>query len=199
MMMKAKEGVGLRGRLKISAFGLPLDCAIKNREPKDDSDRIIVVRHDDSQDVHIEGHNIIVNTGRERVIELLGGLSSNAFINMGIGDDGASALDLLVPVAPVITDTDLGNRLATQAISSITSNFGGSPPQYYGEFIETFTASDYLGSPALPWLNPSDKVVNECGLFTTDNVMLARKTFASIPFDPATAVAIQFLWDILIS
>jgi len=192
--LSGSEQAFLRGRLRIDAFGLPEDFHI---EKSHDSDLVIVKRKEGH--VVIDGHNIIVNTGRERVLELVGGLSTKPFNRMGIGDDGVSALDILVPIAPTIHDTDLNHRLTTEAVSSITVGQEGTPSQWYIRYIHTFTALDYLGTPTLNWKDPAKMVINEAGIFTSDNVMLARKTFASIPFDPTTNVAIQFTWDIFMN
>jgi hypothetical protein len=143
--------------------------------------------------------NVITDIGREQFLKVICDLSSDHVTKMAIGDGGAPISDPFVPDPPSITDTTLVNNLASQEISDITVQNGGSPAQYFIEYIELFIAADYF-TTGLPFLDTSQKVVNEAGLVTSSAELLcARKTFASIPFDPGTNIAVRFTWDIFIN
>lgn len=131
--------------------------------------------------------NIITSVGRTRVAELLAGLSTSFVNQMAIGDGGAPQSDLLTPIVPVLSDTDLVHELTR------TSTVNPLVQVQTLKFTSTFLTAS-LTDP--DFINPANKVVNEAGLFAQDNILFARKTFPSIPFAPGDRVGVIAEWEI---
>jgi len=131
------------------------------------------------------GHNIIVALGRIRVAELLTGVST-AFVNrMAVGDGGCPQTDLLIPIVPTLTDVALAHELKRNPVSSAT---------VIGQtlvFVATFLTASLT---PIDFINPANQVINEAGMFASDDVLFSRKTFPSIPFSPADRVGVIAEW-----
>ena len=131
--------------------------------------------------------NIITSVGRTRVAELLAGLSTDFVNTMAVGDGGAPQSDLLTPIVPVLGNTDLAHELTR----TTTVN-----PLVQVQTL-TFTSTFLTASLTDPdFIDSSNKVINEAGLFAQDNILFARKTFPSIPFAPADRVGVIAEWEI---
>lgn len=131
-------------------------------------------------------HNIVTTNGRIRVAELLTGESAAFVTKLAIGDGGAPQGDLLTPITPVKSDSALVHELARGTVT----------PSRLGQVL-TFTATFLTASLAdVDFIDAANKVVNEAGLFTSDNVLFARKTFPSVPFAPGDRVGFVGEWEI---
>ena len=143
--------------------------------------------------------NVVLNQGREHFLKLFSNLSSDHATKMAVGDGGATLADPFVPIPPDITDTDLANKIVSQEVSSINTMLAGTPAQYLVEYVELFVAADYFVS-TLPWIDSGQKVLNEAAIVTWfAELACTRKTFPSIPWDPATNIAARFTWDIYVN
>jgi hypothetical protein len=131
--------------------------------------------------------NVVTTLGRKRVAELLTGVSTDFVTDMALGDGGAPQSDLLTPIVPVLSDTVLAHELIRNPMSSATVN--GQTAVFLASFL---TAS----LTPLSFIDPANQVINEAGLFTSDNILFARKTFPSIPFSPADRVGVIAEWEI---
>jgi hypothetical protein len=132
--------------------------------------------------------NVITILGRKRVAELLGGTSTDFVTDIAIGDDGASTLDPSIPLVPTVNDTSLGHEVDRQSAgaSIITSS-------QKVEFTAGFTTASLVPGD---FLNPANIYINEAGLFTSDNVLFARRTFPSVAFAPVDRVGTLIRWVI---
>ena len=135
----------------------------------------------------VGGKNVITTLGRERIAKLLVGESTEYVDHLAIGDGGAPQDDLLNPIVATKDDTELEHELdSTTSVNPIVT---GQILTFEATFL---TAS--LGGP--DFIDEDNKVVNEAGLFTPDEVLFARKTFPSIPFSPLDRVGVIMLWEI---
>ena len=134
-------------------------------------------------------HNVITDGGDERIAELVGGLSTDFVSKMGIGDGGVSGGDPLVPLAPTKADTALGHELVRH--DPITSVTLITSPDFQIQFAETFFTND----PSLIPFTGAD-VINEAGLYASDDVLFARKTFVPIPFGVADRIGSICQWSL---
>jgi len=143
--------------------------------------------------------NVVLDQGREQFLKLIGNLSSDHATKMAVGDGGATIADPFTPIPPSETDTGLTNKIVSQDISSIQVLTSGTPEQWLIEYVELFVAADYFGM-SLPWIDSNQKVLNEAAIVTASaELACTLKTFASIPWDPATNIAARFTWDIYIN
>jgi hypothetical protein len=132
-----------------------------------------------------ERHNLITTAGRERAAALLIGVSTDYLTTISIGDGGTPEADLDTPIVPTLSDTTLNHWLAED--NSITTGVVGQALTATASF---FTSASYT------WRNPVQKVVNEFGLETSDNVLFAHNTQPSIPFDVTDRLGIIVQWEI---
>jgi len=122
------------------------------------------------------------------------GLSTNSIRHVAIGDSGILVgpprlLD--VPVIAVRTDIALGNEVGRKPAASIALSASVA-----NELI--YTVEFLTGDGPYPFFNISQPVVNEVGLFADgDNLLAARRTFPSIPFDVFSRLGLRFVWHIL--
>jgi len=131
--------------------------------------------------------NIITTLGRERVAELVTGLSTDFVDQLAIGDGGAPQSDLLIPIVPVLSNTALAHELKRTTIVNAA---------VVGQTL-TFTATFLTASLSpIDFIDSNNKVINEAGLFCKDNVLFARKTFPSIPFAPADRIGVIAEWSL---
>lgn len=131
--------------------------------------------------------NIITTVGRQRVAQLITGLSTDFVNQMAIGDGGAPQGDLLVPIVPVLADTALAHELRRTNVVN---------PGVIGQVL-TFTATFLTASlTPIDFISPLNQVINEAGLFCVDNALFARKTFPSVPFSPGDRVGVIAEWSI---
>jgi hypothetical protein len=134
----------------------------------------------------LSDHNIVTTLGREKVAALLTGESTAFVTHMAIGDGGAPQDDLLTPIVPVLSNSALVNELDRSPVT----------PVRVGQVL-TFTSTFLTASLGDPdFIDPANKVYNEAGLFTADNVLFARKTFPSVPFAPLDRIGVVGEWEI---
>lgn len=144
-----------------------------------------------------EGHNVVTTVGKQRALELLGGIATGTVDQIVdtvvIGDNGVvqgppRLLD--VPVAASKADTALANevnrKIATRAISLAVI-----PRLIY---TASFLTND---SPSNMFFNMSESIINEAGLLVSDDdVLFARRTYPSIPFDVSDRLGVIIEWTV---
>lgn len=133
-----------------------------------------------------DSHNVITDDGLNRSAQLIGGISTDAIDKMSIGDRGINPSDINTALAPDPSDTALSNELIEKDIGtkSVTSN------------VLTMSTTFLTSEGPFPFSVAAQKIVNEYGLKTSDGVLIARKTFASIPFSVASRTGIIVEWRI---
>lgn len=159
--------------------------------------------------------NIILNIGKDKVIESLATGFINAIARMAIGDRGTIPSDSTVPKVPVATMTDLYNEVYRDDIDVTTLNVG-TPTVHEIKFVKTFSA---LTIPLTSFSNQANPVVNEVALITADLLggnplpraavaapdspdaderLFSIRTFKSIPFEAANEISITIRYTIFI-
>ena len=130
--------------------------------------------------------NVITLLGRKRVAELIAGSSSDFITEIAIGDGGASALDDSIPLIPTVNDVALTNEVDRQTASGAVLS-GTQKAEFTAGFITAnIPGGAYLGTPK----------INEAGLFCSDGILFARRTYPSIAFGPADRVGQLVRWII---
>jgi hypothetical protein len=134
--------------------------------------------------------NVITDDGRERAAELIFGLSTDPFVYVALGDNGVvpgppRLLD--TAVAPDRTDSALANEIDRKLADSIL--LSGTVENQVILTTEFLTADG-----PFPFWNSSEEVVNEYGVFSVDDIMLARRTAPSIPFDVGDRIGLRIIW-----
>jgi len=113
-------------------------------------------------------HNLVVNDGKERVRDLIAGLSTGAFSYIGIGESA---------VAPSATDSALGNE-STRA--SATKSYPSTSQVKYEKVFSFASGESYS--------------ITEAGLFDSATVsgstMLNRLTFGAKAVDADTDLSV---------
>lgn len=132
-------------------------------------------------------HNIVTLSGKTRAAELLGGLDAAFISRVQIGDGGTDGVDLNTPIAPDETDVALVNVLQDEQILSATV-VGSDTLRLEANF---FTANPNLN----PFLTAAE-VASEAGLVTQDDILFARITYPSIPFNPPSRTGLVVVWDL---
>jgi hypothetical protein len=137
-----------------------------------------------------EEAQIITDLGKTRILELIGGLSSDYIGLVGVGDEGTiSTVDYLKPETPSMIQVDLDHRIFLQMISrrfviDITGYFEcilGPSPRLTEELLD-------------------DKidVMTEVGLFALDGLLFMRRTMYRIPFDPLSVITTKMIFGVSI-
>lgn len=138
-------------------------------------------------------HNVVTDAGRQRGIELVGGLSTFTVRHVGLGDNGVAQGPprlLNVPTAATRSDTTLANEITRKEADSIVLSASiANEIIYTAEFL---TADGPFAFWAL-----SQPVINEAGLFANaDDTLFARRTFPSIPFDVGDRLGVRIVWHL---
>jgi hypothetical protein len=133
--------------------------------------------------------NIITNLGKQRAAELLGGIDAAFVSRCQVGDGGTNGVALDIPIAPADTDVSLVNLLQDETIVSAVVAPG--PPVTLTLSTNFFTANPNIN----PFLT-ANEVASEAGLVTQDNILFARTTFPSIPFNPPSRTGLVVVWEI---
>lgn len=159
-------------------------------------------------------HNIIVNTGKDKVIAAIEGGMMDYVARMAIGDRGTIPSDVTVPKVPVPTMTALYNEVFRDDVDAVVLNIG-TPTVHEVKFIKTFSAT---GIPITAFSNQALPMVNEVALITinaddgplprasvtapalppADERMFSIRTFKSVPFEAANDIAITIRYTIYI-
>lgn len=138
--------------------------------------------------------NVVTNNGRQRGVELFGKIKTSTFSveHIVLGDDGIvqgppRLLDVSIPASR--TDTTLNNQIAKKLASVALSASISNEIIYTAEFLTT--------DGPFPFFNLSQPVVNEVGLLADfDDLLAARRTFPSIPFDVGDRQGLRFEWHL---
>jgi hypothetical protein len=161
------------------------------------------------------GKNIIVDTGKDKVIEALVAGSINQIGRMAIGDRGTLPSDSTVPKVPTGTMTALFNEVYRKNIDASTLNIG-TPGVHEVKFTASFDAVDV---PISSFSNQTQPVVNEVALVTfdqgvadlstrgpvaspntpsADEKMFSMRTFKSVPFEASNEISVTIRYTIFI-
>jgi hypothetical protein len=167
---------------------------------------------------YIDIKNLIVNSGKSKVITSLVAGSTNPIGRMCIGDRGTIPSDPTVPKVPAETTTaitGLYNEVYRGDIDGITLNVGTLGINE-ARFTKTFSALDI---PIASFSNQSKPVVNEVGLITydpgygpipsrapvwapnapmADETLFSIRTFKSVPFEAANEISVTIRYTIFI-
>lgn len=158
--------------------------------------------------------NIIVNKGKDIVIEGLTSGTIDLIARMAIGDRGTIPSDSTVPKVPTSGLDELFNEVYRADIDFFSLNIGGSVHEV--QFVRTFTALDIS---ITAFSNQANPVVNEVGLITADVItgaalprppvespntpdadeqLFALRTFKSVPFEAANEISVTIRYTIFI-
>lgn len=162
----------------------------------------------------IDLKNIILNQGKDAVIQSLTTGSILTIARLAIGDRGTIPSDPTVPKVPVSTMTGLYNEVYRADAEAIVLNIG-TPTTHEVKFVKTFAAADV---PITAFSNQAKPVVNEVGVVMinpgllplpredvaapgtppADEIMFAIRTHKSVPFEAANDISITFRYTIYI-
>lgn len=164
---------------------------------------------------HEEIKNIILNSGKDRVINSLTTGTIKTICRMAIGDRGTIPSDSTVPKVPVATMTALYNEVYRSDIETTVLNIGTSTTHEV-KFIKTFSA---LTVPLTSFSNQANPAVNEVALVmadlisgdplpradvaapnspNTDEQLFSIRTFKSVPFEAANEISVTIRYTIFI-
>jgi hypothetical protein len=139
------------------------------------------------------GPNIVVNGGKNLWNRrLFNGTTATGVAKMAVGDGGTPPTSLFSPTAFVVTNTALNNSI------SLSADIDPSPVEDLGAKTITFVTvlASALANAANFHFEP--RVINEIALQTAapDNVIVALRSFRSIPFDPLNAMEVRASWTL---
>jgi len=171
--------------------------------------QIWLVHKDGSKELKFDDKNVKTMRGMLNIAKLIGGKITRSVNTIAIGDGGVEGdSTIFTPLVASETDVTLRNEL-TRAYLSVNNDISvptESDVENYG--ITPYVKFDYLflSSSSWPWRkdNPptdlNEYVINEAGLFMDNqsdiNILVCRKTFASIPFDPVDGLGIKVVWTL---
>ena len=177
----------------------------------------------DKIDIHVDPsklisrevlENIVVNKGKDIVIEGLTSGTIDLIARMSIGDRGTIPSDSTVPKVPTSGLDVLFNEVFRADIDFFSLNTGGSVHEV--QFVRTFTALDIS---ITAFSNQANPVVNEVGLITADVItgaalprppvespnapdadeqLFALRTFKSVPFEAANEISVTIRYTIFL-
>lgn len=158
--------------------------------------------------------NIVVNKGKDIVIEGLTTGNIDLIARMAIGDRGTIPSDSTVPKVPTSNLDVLYNEVYRADVDFFSLNTGGLVHEV--EFVRTFSALDIS---ITAFSNQANPVVNEVGLITADVItgvalprpavespaspdadeqLFALRTFKSVPFESANEISVTIRYTIFI-
>jgi hypothetical protein len=159
--------------------------------------------------------NIIVNQGKDKVIQSLTTGFINVVARMAIGDRGTLPSDQTVPKVAVPTQTALFNEVYRGDMDATIVNIG-TPTAHEVKFVKTFSSTLI---PLTAYSNQASPVVNEAGLIVVDLLsgqplprtpvsapaapnaderLFSLRTFKSVPFEAANDISITIRYTIFI-
>lgn len=159
--------------------------------------------------------NIILNNGKDRVIESLTTGFINVIARMVIGDRGTLPNNQTSPKVPTADQSNVFNEVYRADIDSTILNIG-TPDNHEVTFVKTFSA---LNIPVTSFSNQANPIVNEVGLVLADLIggtplprspvaspddppsdesIFAVRTFKSVPFEAANEISITIRYTIFI-
>jgi hypothetical protein len=120
-----------------------------------------------------DSHNLITTLGRQRVAELIGGLSAAFIDRIAVGDGGLFE-GTSTPIPPRNDQTELVHELVRLERKTVVVDVDIPSVTFVGIFKN-------VGS--YQFLQPGVAQVSEVGLLTPDNVLCAVYDFAPVPVD----------------
>jgi hypothetical protein len=159
--------------------------------------------------------NIILNVGKDRIIESLTTGFVRTIARMAIGDRGTIPSDPTVPKVPTSDMTALYNEVYRDDIDTTVLNIG-LPTTHEVKFTKVFSSLDV---PITSFSNQANPVVNEVALVMADlfggnplprppvaapdapdvdEELFSIRTFKSVPFEAANEIAITVRYTIFI-
>ena len=164
---------------------------------------------------HFKQENIILNQGKDRIIQTIGSGFFNFVARMAIGDRGALPTDQTVPKVPTADMTSLYNEVYRDDVQSTVLDIG-TPDKHSIKFIRIFSALDV---PISSFSNQANPLVNEVGLVTidpdeaplprppvtppadpdADEMIFSIRTFKSVPFQAENEIAVTIRYTIYIN
>lgn len=158
--------------------------------------------------------NIVVDLGKDIVIEGLTTGTIDLIARMAVGDRGTIPSDPTVPKVPTSDLDVLFNEVYRADIDFFSLNTGGSVHEV--QFVRTFSALDIS---ITAFSNQANPVINEVGLITADVItgaalprppvespnapdadeqLFALRTFKSVPFEAANEISVTIRYTIFI-
>lgn len=159
--------------------------------------------------------NIIMNQGKDRIINSLTTGFVRTIARMAIGDRGTLPSDSTSPKVPTADRTELFHETHRDDIDTTVLNIG-TPGTHEVKFIKTFAAADI---PITAFSNQANPVVNEVGLIMADLLagnplprapvsspdapdadeeLFAMRAFKSVPFEAANEIEVTIRYTIFI-
>ena len=159
-------------------------------------------------------HNIILDAGKDKVIESLVTGVIHEVGRIAIGDRGTIPSDPTVPKIPTSNLPGLYNEIYRDDVDGVTVDVG-TPGTHEVQFVKTFDASSV---PITAFSNQASPVINEVGLVTfdfaegplprapvaspsappADEVVFSLRTFKSVPFEAANEISVTIRYTIFI-
>lgn len=148
-------------------------------------------------EIHVQ--NLIVNLGKIHLLSLIAGKGGALAIKkMALGEGGCAippaiptVAQLFAPIPFEVSNTSLRHPL--EIVRQVEDN----PPIDSGTKIVTFTAFfNSADVPTTAYISGIPNVTNEAALLSGDDVVVALRSFRSIPFDQASAIGIRAVWAI---
>jgi len=161
--------------------------------------------------------NVILYTGKDRVIESLTTGFIHTIARMAIGDRGALPSDQTVPKVPTSDLEGLYNEVYRDDVDAVVLDVGGGDGTHEVKFIKTFSAVDI---PLTSYSNQASPVINEVSLITADLLagsplprppvaapntpdvdegFFSLRTFKSVPFEASNEISITIRYTIFIA
>jgi hypothetical protein len=148
------------------------------------------IEEDGVKTLHHEKSNLIVNGARKALAHLISDANSIYKIDyFKLGTGGHAPGDILTPVSPTITDTDLEEPAFSKAIDHGNDTYLPTPPAETSvKFTVVVEKAEGNGSGTVAYC--------EAALFCNDNAtMFARETFPAIVKNSTRRIT--FEWSIL--
>jgi hypothetical protein len=166
----------------------------------------------------IKKHNILVNIGKDAVIQSLTTGFIKTLARLAVGDNGTLPSDSTVPKTPVPTMTALYNEIGRADADAVVLNVG-TPTIHEVKLIKTFSAADF---PITSFFNQAKPVLNEVGLIMIDlgaaplprapvyapytpsnkplddELLFAIRTHKSVPFEASNDISVTIRYTIYI-
>jgi len=159
-------------------------------------------------------NNIIVNIGKDQVIQSLTTGFVQPIVRMAVGDQGTIPSDQTVPKIPTATQTTLFHEVYRADVDATVLNIG-TPTVHQVQFTKAFSS---LVIPLTSFANQANPLINEVGLITAnlnltplprapvaapaaplaDEMLFATRTFNSVPFLAANQIAVTVRYTIFI-
>lgn len=215
-----RDGVNPKGRVEVFVTQGKPSLYLANQLPSRPGYPKIYAEHEldfskvkvlASQDIM----NIIVNAGKDKVIESFTTGFINVIARMAVGDRGTIPSDSTVPKVPVETQSALYNEIYRDDIDATILNIG-TPTVHEVRFVKTFSSALI---PITAFSNQASPVINETGLIVADltsgaplprppvafpsapdadEKLFSIRTFKSVPFEVANDISVTIRYTIFI-